>query len=318
MITPSEADPVDTPLDLNERPHGAPEAYRGFFIATSILVLGFVPTFIELVRFSLESDFHSYILLVPFISMYLVWMKRPGIRGGSAPDRKMAFGLGLSGLGLWSAYFIPRLIGIGYPQADSLAIRVISFVLLLGGICHWFVGKATVRLFYFPLVFLAFMAPFPEFFSRWMETASQHGSATVAHAFFKLAGTPVFREGMFFQLPGFRLQVAPECSGIHSTIALCLTSLVAGHLFLRSTGNRVLLVAAIFPLALLRNGFRVFTIGELCVHVSPDMIDSPIHHHGGPLFFLLSLVPFSALLFWLVRSEKFAAQKSRPSTGNLP
>jgi exosortase/archaeosortase family protein len=54
----------------------------------------------------------------------------------------------------------------------------------------------------------------------------------------------------------------------------------------------------------LRNGFRIFTIGELCVHIGPEMIDSPIHHKGGPLFFALSLIPFFILLTWLHRSER--------------
>ncbi len=61
---------------------------------------------------------------------------------------------------------------------------------------------------------------------------------------------------------------------------------------------------AVIPLAVLRNGFRVFTIGELCVHIGPQMIDSPIHHQGGPLFFILSLVPFLLLLYLLIRSER--------------
>jgi hypothetical protein len=31
------------------------------------------------------------------------------------------------------------------------------------------------------------------------------------------------------------------------------------------------------------------------------MIDSPIHHKGGPLFFALSLIPLYLLLWWLRR-----------------
>ena len=61
---------------------------------------------------------------------------------------------------------------------------------------------------------------------------------------------------------------------------------------------------AVLPLALLRNGFRVFTIGELCVHYGMRMIDSPIHRKGGPVFFVLSLVPFFLLLVWLRRGDR--------------
>jgi exosortase/archaeosortase family protein len=60
----------------------------------------------------------------------------------------------------------------------------------------------------------------------------------------------------------------------------------------------------VIPLALLRNGFRVFVLGELCTHIGPQMIDTPIHHQGGPLFFALSLIPFFLLLVWLRKSER--------------
>jgi exosortase/archaeosortase family protein len=93
---------------------------------------------------------------------------------------------------------------------------------------------------------------------------------------------------------------------------LFITSILAGHLFLRSPWKRSVLAAAVIPLALLRNGFRVFTIGELCVHIGPQMIDSFIHRRGGPIFFALSLLPFFLLLFFLAKSD-------RPvSPGRLP
>ena len=71
---------------------------------------------------------------------------------------------------------------------------------------------------------------------------------------------------------------------------LFITSLVAGYFFLRSPGKRTALTLAVVPLALLRNGFRIFTIGQLCIHIGPEMINSPIHRRGGPCF---SFYPWS-------------------------
>jgi exosortase/archaeosortase family protein len=100
------------------------------------------------------------------------------------------------------------------------------------------------------------------------------------------------------------MYVAPECSGIHSTVALFLTSLVGGQLLPRSPWRRTILAAVVLPIALVRNGLRVFVIGQLCVQIGPEMIDSFIHHHGGPIFFAVSLIPFSAVLLWLVRADR--------------
>jgi len=42
---------------------------------------------------------------------------------------------------------------------------------------------------------------------------------------------------------------------------------------------------------------------QLCVRVSPGMIDSYVHRHGGPIFFAMSLIPFFLLLVILRKSE---------------
>jgi len=54
---------------------------------------------------------------------------------------------------------------------------------------------------------------------------------------------------------------------------------------------------------LLRNGFRILVISWLCVEIGPHMIESFIHHRGGPIFFGLSLIPLFAILWFLRRGE---------------
>jgi len=165
-------------------------------------------------------------------------------------------------------------------------------------------GRATVKALAFPLGLLLFTVPLPSSAVAVIESFFQHTSATAAAVMFKFAGTPFFRDQTYFQLPGINLQVAPECSGIRSSIALFITSIVAGKLFLNSPYLRILFSLAVIPLSIFRNGVRIFTIGELCVHVGPHMIDSPIHHRGGPLFFAFSLIPFAILLLLLAKFER--------------
>jgi exosortase/archaeosortase family protein len=83
-----------------------------------------------------------------------------------------------------------------------------------------------------------------------------------------------------------------------------MTSLLAGQLFLKSRWKRFWLAAFVIPLGIVRNGFRICVIAMLCVHVGPEMVHSPIHLRGGPIFFVLSLIPFFAFLIWLWRSER--------------
>jgi exosortase C (VPDSG-CTERM-specific) len=155
----------------------------------------------------------------------------------------------------------------------------------------------------FPTAFLLFMVPLPDAVVERLETASKLASAEAAAFFFNASGTPVLRDGLFFRLPGIVIEVAQECSGIRSSWVLFITSLLASHLFLQSSWRRVVLVAFVIPLGVVRNGFRILVIGWLCVEYGPHMIDSVVHKKGGPMFFLISLVPMFLLLVWLRSSE---------------
>lgn len=276
--------------------------WRRYAWVAALLALPFGPIFYELVRFALASDLYSHTLLMPFVAGYFVWLARadlpaPG-RGAFVPAlllAGLAGGLIVSSLGLVGSR--------GWSVEDRLAARVGAYVLLLAAAGFALVGPRGVRAVVFPLGLLLFAFPMPTALTKGIEVVLQHGSAEVAHLLFNLSGTPNFRTDLLFELPRISLMVAPECSGIHSSLALFITSLVAGKLFLRASWRRVLLALMVLPLALIRNGFRILTIGLLCVHVGPHMINSAIHHQGGPIFFALSLVPFGALLWWLRRAE---------------
>lgn len=304
MIKPTETQLPEVPLKT-DRPKGtAPILPRAFVVAAAALIVGFSVLLYRWAQFALQSDLYSYVLLVPAVSIYLFrsGFTRPSNRSGSS----RALGITLLCLGalVLAGFLFAKLSGEKLGAQDATALSTLSFVLLLAAAAAFFLDRQTLRHAAFPLAFLVFMVPFPLAFEQAIEGALQHGSAPPAYWFYRLAGTPVFKEGMVFQLPGMTLQIAPECSGIRSTLVLFMTSLIAGHLFLRSPWKRTILAVAVIPLALLRNGFRVFVIGELCVHVGPHMIDSPIHHYGGPIFFALSLIPFAVLVYYLVKSDR--------------
>jgi exosortase C (VPDSG-CTERM-specific) len=169
-----------------------------------------------------------------------------------------------------------------------------------------FLGSAWMRAHAFPAAFLVFLAPLPDIAVNWLERASALASAEAAALLFGLSGVSMLRDGTVFELPGIVLRVGQECSGIHSSWVLLITSMLASHLFLKTRWRRLVLVAFVIPLGILRNGFRILVIGLLCVHVGPHMIDSVIHRRGGPLFFALSLIPLFLLLWWLRRQERLA------------
>jgi exosortase len=161
----------------------------------------------------------------------------------------------------------------------------------------------------FPLAYLIFMVPMPDSMREGLELASKTASAEVANFLFHFSGIPFLRAGPVFQLPNITIEVAQECSGIRSSWVLLMTSVLAANLFLKTSWRRIVFVAFVIPLGILRNGFRILVIGMLCVNIGPQMIHSVIHRRGGPFFFVISLVPFLLVLWWLHRGESRAPSR---------
>jgi exosortase C (VPDSG-CTERM-specific) len=245
-----------------------------------------------------NSDLHSYISFIPFVSAYLIYTQRRKLPSDYCSAPGLAMIPLVAAVGALAATWILPL-----SRNDYLALFAFSFVCFLAAGGFLFLGRRWMAAAAFPFAFLFFLVPLPDGAVDWLETASKLGSAEAANLFFNMSGTPALRDGTVFALPGITIQVAQECSGIRSSWVLFITSLLAAHLFLKKPWRRFVLVAAVIPLGILRNGFRILVIGLLCVHVGPEMIHSPVHRQGGPLFFGLSLVPLFLLLWWLRRGE---------------
>jgi len=264
----------------------------------------------DLVFFALHSELYSYIILVPAVSAYLAWQRREVASSCEKPTRTMAWLLFAAALVLIGWYGFTRSTGQLWPLQDYLAVMALAWLSLVGAAGFWLIDRGRLRALASPLGFLVFIVPLPVVVEAGLEAFLQHGSAFAARLFFSLAGMPYVYENLTFNLPAFNMHVAPECSGVHSSLVLFMTSVVAGQMFLRSPWKQAAFMIAVIPLGLVRNGFRVFVIGELCVHIGPEMSDSWIHHRGGPIFFLLSLVPLLLLLYFLIRSERRAKASS--------
>jgi len=290
---------------------------RRLAIATCLLAVCFGWPLLQLASFSWQSELFSYIVLIPFISGYLIWSIRKSLNFDMARPSWAGGAVGLAAGGaIIAGYWLARQQGWQPEAQDYLALMTSALLCCFWGLCLAVMGSKLVKQIFFPLAFLIFAIPMPSGWLDRIDTFFQYSSAFTAEGFFKVFREPMWREGLLLHLSNILLRVAPECSGIHSTIVLVMTSFLAGYLFLRRPWTRAVLVLAMIPLAILRNGFRVFVIGSLCVHVSPEMIHSPIHKKGGPIFFALSLIPFFLLLIFLRKRDSIASPLPRTQPQN--
>jgi exosortase C (VPDSG-CTERM-specific) len=284
-----------------------------------VLAAVFGHSLMTLFKYAASSQLYSYILLIPFVFSYLLYIRRHQLPKKYSVDLPLAIVSIAIGLGILIFTYWWNFAGRAPGINDRLTLLTLSFLCCLAAGGFFFFGRAWMRAAAFPLAYLIFMVPMPDAMADALETASKYASAEVANLLFHLSGTPFLRVGPIFQLPNITIEVAQECSGIRSSFVLFITSILAANLFLRGWWRRFALVAFVIPLAILRNGFRILVIGLLCVHFGPQMIHSVIHRRGGPLFFVLSLIPL-LLILWLLRKgdEQRRCAKQRKHELSVP
>jgi exosortase C (VPDSG-CTERM-specific) len=299
-----------------EPEHGAagPLGSAGFWVFLALLITGFLRSLLHLAVAALGSDLNSYILLVPAVSAYFFITERDRL----APAFTRSIGIAAVPF----AFAVTALAFATIPggrfhalsENDQLSLLMFSFVGLLWSGGYFFLGSSWMRQAAFPMFFLIFLVPLPDPAVAWIENGLRLGSAEAANMLFALTGTPAVRSNTVFQLPNITIEVAQECSGVRSTWVLLITAIIAAKMFLTKARSRLALIAAVIPLGIARNGFRILVIGLLCVHVDPNMINSIIHRQGGPLFFAMSLVPLLLGLWLLKRRETMGSARGAHST----
>jgi exosortase C (VPDSG-CTERM-specific) len=280
-----------------------------YFAIALLLIFG--RPLLLLINYAAGSQLHSYILLVPFVSAYLLYIRRDRLPRNYATDFPLALTFLVAGVGALAFVYWLDFTGRATAANNYFTLVPLSFLSCLAAGGFFFLGRKWIQAAAFPLAYLIFMVPMPDAMADALETASKSASAEVSNFLFHLSGIPFLRAGPIFQLPNITIEVAQECSGIRSSWVLFMTSMLAANLFLKTSWRRFVLVAFVIPLGILRNGFRILVIGLLCVNVGPQMIHSVFHRRGGPVFFALSLIPFLLVLWWLRRGDCQSRQANR-------
>jgi exosortase len=250
-------------------------------------------------RHSRADSTASHLILIPLVTLVLIIQSRSSIFSSI----RWAMGGGIAAIGTGVGILAAARLYPSWPGGDALSWMVAAIAILWVGGFLFFYGWPAARAAAFPLLFLAFMIPLPQALLNGATQVLKAGSAEAVAGLFTLSGTTYFRDGFMFSLPGFDIVIADECSGIRSSIALALTSLLAGDMFLKNGWTKVLLVLAALPIAVIKNGVRIVGLSLLALHVDPEYLTGQLHHEGGFVFFLLALAMLGPVLHVLRRFE---------------
>jgi exosortase len=270
----------------------------GLFVAGVAIFFG---PFKALFALSLNNTLYNHTLLIPLVSVYILWLNRKKFfeRIEFAP---------VPGI-LMLLFALACLLG-SYGPADSgnpidrLFFATLGLVAWIVGAFTWVCGVRALRMSLFPMLFLLFMVPWHSAILGPVVAFLQTGSAFAARQVLTLLNVPVYFEGLFISLPGVTVEVAEQCSGIRSALALMILSTVAGYMYLNSNWRRFIFILAVVPVTLFKNGLRVVTLAMLGAYVDMSYLtDSYVHSSGGKPFMVLGIALMLPVLWGLRRSE---------------
>jgi exosortase len=287
------------------------------FLAASIAVWYHPLT--TLFKLALTSEAHTYLLIVLPLSIVLSYFRARD----ADPALPTSTGIGMVVLIL--ALLLKLAAdsnGGSFHTNYGLTVNIFALVMWWIGSMILCFGLSAFRTLFFPLVFLALMIPLPPPLLNSITHFLQEQSAVAAAFLFHLARVPVTRDGFVLSIPRLDIEVARECSSIRSSMLLVVSTLFLADLFLRSWWRKSALIIASIPLAVAKNGLRIFTIGELGTRVDPSFLDGRLHHEGGIVFLAVALAAVALLLRLLRQGEMLtAAQKEftgiEPEQGRL-
>lgn len=263
----------------------------------------------SLASLSFHDERSSHILLIPLISAFLIFLQRKRIFRATRYCPLIGAPLLLVVAVLWYSLKTPlsRLNNTDYLSV----VAFLWFLVWIAGfvLCY---GTRSFKAAAFPVLFLVLMVPIPTVLADKTVSLLQRGSAETCYGLFRLIGVPFIRHGFQFSLPGVDIEVAQQCSGIHSGLSLFIAGLLLQHLLLQGIWKKAFFTLCIFPIAIFKNAVRIVTIAWLGIHVNPDFFHGQLHRQGGLPFSILAIALLGVVLV-LLRSPFVIRRKHEKS-----
>jgi exosortase len=276
----------------------------GFVLLIAASVAVFWKPLRSLFSFSLTRDYASHIILIVPVSAYLTYLKRTEIfstvKTGVIPGSILF----LTGTILW---WLAEKSAVSPLRDNQLSLITLAIVVIwISGFIFCY-GTRAFAMNRFPLLFLLLLVPFPEIAIEKITFLLQTGSAAVAYGLLRLFSVPVLKQGFILRLPTLDIEVAKQCSGIRSSLALLITVLILSQFVLRTAWRKALLVLSIVPILILKNGVRIVAVSLLSIYVNRSFLHGWLHTSGGIVFYFLGLAILTPIVTALRKSERRSA-----------
>jgi exosortase len=200
-----------------------------------------------------------------------------------------------------------------------------SMLTIMAGNADWVFGYPGFRSLGFSIGFLVFALPLPETLYQPVVSGLQKSVAAVTVDLLKLIGIPAHQSGTVIQLSHAVVGIDEACSGIRSLQSTLMATFFIGHLTLRRTGSKTILLLAGVLLAILGNVGRSFFLSYTAQTRGIESLKG-MHDAAGwsILAFTATSVACSARLLCLLERSTISAnrrvslKRTPPASGSSP
>lgn len=237
-------------------------------------------------RWTEDESYTSHGPLIPLVTAGILWAERARLREAAGPGS--AWGLAL----LLPALFVHLVAGL----ADVSSISGFTLIPASMGFALLVHGKAFLKVAWFPIFFLVFMVPPPEFVISTLNFSLKLIAADTAEFLLNLTGVAAVRQGSFMLFGSERLAIGDVCSGLRSLLSLlALAVLFAWMVRTRSRYHVIGVLLAALPAAIIGNGVRICLVCYLVLGLGKETVFKPIvsdwdlHLLTGSVIFMAAL-----------------------------
>ncbi len=223
-----------------------------------------------------SKDEYSHGVLIPFITLYLIWQKLPELTACRFT-------------GSWAGTFVV-LAGIALCVAGELSALYVlvqyAFLLMLYGLVISMLGWRAFKTIAVPLLILAFMIPLPNFLYNNLSGKLQLLSSELGVAVIRLFGISVFLEGNVIDLGSYKLQVVEACNGLRYLFPLMTLGFIVAYFYQAELWKRTIVFISTVPITIAMNSMRIGVIGVTVEYWGQEAAEGFLHNFEGWAIFM--------------------------------
>lgn len=263
-----------------------------FAVLLACWAIAFSPILPELVTTWLNNSNNSHGLLVPLISLFLIYKRKDKLR--NIPRRSTRTGAMILAISM-TIYII------AYLGAVAVVCRLMMVTSLIGLILY-VLGDSVFKQIRFPILLLFLMVPVPESIYSLAAFPLQLFATKVSTSLVQLMGIPAYREGNIVYFLHAQLEVAEACSGLRSMMVFLTLGVLFAHALTNPSRIRAaILVLSTVPLAIGVNIVRVTGTGVLAHIYGNKVAQGFLHEFSGLFVFILGFILLTCEYFLLNR-----------------